>query len=562
MRRASEHQNMASSFLSLAKLASFATRRLVWALPALAAGLAACEGCRSTREPEGAAAPGAGVVDPGAPTLRLYALTDVAGALEPCGCTRDQLGGLDHLGAWMKQNRAKAPASVLVSAGPLFFMDDKLDLERAAQDRIKALTLAQVFHGLDLAAFAPGTNDWADAPEGLSKLAAATGGAVIGQPPSSVPASAAIVREVGGIKVGFVGWGQPETKQPADVEAAVRRGVDEAERQGASLLVALAAVGRGEAKRIADAVPELTAVVVGSVKSTGDANTSASPIERVGDVLIVQAANHLQTAAVIDVYVRDPVQAGRPIKLADATGIDLARKRAELAGQIDDLHVKLAAWARDPRVAPKDVESRKIDLARLEAESAALVGTSPPPRGSFFRYSMQEVRESLGKDPGIEGQMATYYKAVNDQNRAAFADRVPSPPAAGEASYIGVDVCSKCHPSARAVYDGTSHAQAYATLSSQFKEFNLDCVSCHVTGYARPGGSTVTHVDRLENVQCEVCHGPGSKHAVSPGDPALIVAKPSTSTCLGCHHSPHVEQFDAVAKMQEILGPGHGLPAK
>ena len=558
---------MASSFLSLAWLAclaclaSFATRRLVWALPALAAGLAACEGCRSTRVPEGAAAPGAGVVDPGAPTLRLYAVTDVAGALEPCGCTRDQLGGLDHLGAWMKQNRAKAPASVLVSAGPLFFMDDKLDLERAGQDRVKALTLAEVVHGLDLAAFAPGTNDWADGPEGLSKLVAATGGAVVGQPPSSVPVSVAVVREVGGIKVGFVGWGQPQTKQPADVEAAVRRGVDEAERQGASLLVALAAVGRGEAKRIADAVPELAAVVVGSVKSAGDANTSASPIERVGDVLIVQAANHLQTAAVIDVYVRDPVQPGRPIKLADATGIDLARKRAELAGQIDDLHVKLAAWARDPRVAPKDVESRKNDLARLEAESAALVGTSPPPKGSFFRYSMQEVRESLGKDPSIEGQMATYYKAVNDQNRVAFADRVPSPPAAGEASYIGVEMCSKCHPSARVVYDGTSHAHAYASLSSQFKEFNLDCVSCHVTGYARPGGSTVTHVDRLENVQCEVCHGPGSKHAINPVDPALIVAKPAPSTCLGCHHSPHVEQFDAVAKMQEILGPGHG-PAK
>ena len=45
-----------------------------------------------------------------------------------------------------------------------------------------------------------------------------------------------------------------------------------------------------------------------------------------------------------------------------------------------------------------------------------------------------------------------------------------------------------------------------ATLTTQFKEFNLDCVGCHVTGYGRPGGSTVTHVEKLKDVQCEACH--------------------------------------------------------
>ncbi len=175
---------------------------------------------------------------------------------------------------------------------------------------------------------------------------------------------------------------------------------------------------------------------------------------------------------------------------------------------------------------------------------------------------MQEVRESLGSDPGIEADLSTYYKSVNEQNRRAFADRVAPRPTADQAGYVGVEVCSTCHAGPRKVYDQTSHAHAYAALSSQFKEFNLDCVSCHVTGYGRAGGSTVTHVDKLENVQCEVCHGPGSKHVASPTDRSLIVTKPDTATCLGCHHPPHVEQFDAVAKMQEILGPGHGMPEK
>ena len=535
----------------------------MWALPVLGASLAACQGCRSTRAPEGAATPSsAGAVDVGQPSLRLYFVSDIAGALEPCGCTRDQLGGLGHLGAWMKKSRAGGPASLLASAGPLFFMDEKLDREKASQDRIKASTIAQVLHGLDFVAFAPGSNDWADGAPALGQLVDGSGAVALVSGGAAPGFATTVVRAVGGIKVGFVGWGvQPEARQEGDIEETVRRGLAEAKREGASVVIALAAVGRGEAKRIADAVPELCAVVVGGAKSAGDANTTAPPIERVGDVLVVQTANHLQTVAVLDLYLREPAQPGSLIRFADATGIDLARRRDELARQIDDLHVKLAAWQRDPRIAPADVESRRRDLARLEAQQAALAGTPPPASGSFFRYSTQEIRESLGVDPGIEAEIATYYKAANEHNRASFADRLPPAPAAGQATYVGVEVCSSCHPGARKVYDTTSHAHAYAALSSQFKEYNLDCVSCHVTGYGRPGGSTVTHVDKLMNVQCEVCHGPGSKHVANPADPSLIANTPDATTCLGCHHPPHVEQFDPVAKVQEILGPGHGLPA-
>ena len=114
---------------------------------------------------------------------------------------------------------------------------------------------------------------------------------------------------------------------------------------------------------------------------------------------------------------------------------------------------------------------------------------------------------------------------------------------------------------------GLGHDDATRTRtrrsSTQFKEFNLDCVSCHVTGYEQPGGSTVTHVDKLKDVQCEVCHGPGSKHVANPTDRTPHRREARTPRrASACHHPPHVEQFDAVAKMQEILGPGHGMPEK
>src|SRR5262252_10371153 len=99
------------------------------ALVCLAATLglfAGCGGCRSTTGPK---APDAA----GPPTVRLYLMSDLAGALEPCGCTKDQLGGLDHAAAWMASERARAPAAALLAAGPLFFMDTELKAEKAAQ---------------------------------------------------------------------------------------------------------------------------------------------------------------------------------------------------------------------------------------------------------------------------------------------------------------------------------------------------------------------------------------------------------------------------------------------
>jgi hypothetical protein len=276
----------------------------------------------------------------------------------------------------------------------------------------------------------------------------------------------------------------------------------------------------------------------------------------------VQGANHLQSVAVLDLYVREPLEPGHLVKFADATGLELSRKRAELADRIDDLHTKIASWERDPSVAPGDVAARRRELTDLEAQRDALDTRAAPAKGSFFRYTLKEMRESLGEDPAVQADLLAYYKSVDDHNRVAFADRLPRPAGPGEASYVGVDVCTKCHAAARTVWNGTPHAHAYATLANQFKEFNLECVSCHVTGYEQPGGSTVTHVEKLQDVQCEVCHGPGSKHVTNPTDKTAILAVPNPSRCLDCHHPPHVEGFDPGVKLKEILGPGHGRPLK
>lgn len=502
--------------------------------------LAACEGCKSTIHPgERAESP-----QPSAPTLRLYLVSDLAGALEPCGCVKDQLGGLDRFLAHSEAEAKRGVPYATLAAGPLFFMDTTLSEDRKAQELTKAETLADGLKRTNLLAFAPAANDYALGEPALAALAARSGAAALGA------SGRTVVREVGGIKIGLVGIGPRTDGAP---EAAARAGYEEAKQQGARIVIVLASIGRGAAKRVADAVPELTAVVVGAASGGGETNTETPPGERLGNVLVAETGNHLQTVAVLDLTLRADGNA-----FADASNLEDKKSRRALDVQIKDLRTKIALAGTDGEKSPTgDAPQKK--LASLRAERDQLDVGAAPKSGNFFRYHLLEVREDLGKAEFATQLFRAYYKKVNDANKLAFADRKPRAPAKGEPSYVGQEACVECHEAPKKVWDKTAHAHAYATLADQFKEFNLDCVSCHVTGYEKPGGSTVTAVKGLTDVQCEVCHGPGSKHAANP-KVAIPVANPGADSCLSCHHPPHVLAFDAASKLQEVLGPGHGRP--
>lgn len=527
-----------------------ALRVLSFALFVLVFGVAACEGCKG-----GPPAKDSGGTVVGPPTARLYVVSDLAGALEPCGCTKDQLGGVDHFAALVAKERASVPSAGLFTAGPLFFMDLESKKERGAQDDKKANAIARSMKRLGLLGFAPSENERRRGAR-LSELATLSGAPALGADLSKQYE----VVTLGGLRVGVLGLhvpkerpGREPPKEP--YAASVRRGIVEAKRDGAQLFVLLASMGRGEAKRIADEVPELFAMVVGAPEAEGETNTPGAPAERVNGVLLLELSNHLQRVGILDLFVRDG-----QMTFADASGLEQAGKRAELTRKVDDLRIRIAAWQQSGKVSDSDLDARKRDLELAEAERRKLDEVPPPPRGSFFRYTERDIRDNLGKDPEIAADLVSYYKEINEHNRKAFADRKPPPVAAGQAGYAGGAACATCHPNAKKFWDTTPHARAYKTLADQSKEFNLECVSCHVTGYERPGGSTVTFVDKLRDVQCEVCHGPGTQHIDHPTDRKLLTARPSPQICTGCHFPPHVEKFDAPAKMSEIVGPGHGRP--
>lgn len=117
------------------------------------------------------------------------------------------------------------------------------------------------------------------------------------------------------------------------------------------------------------------------------------------------------------------------------------------------------------------------------------------------------------------------------------------------ATYVGSVVCKECHP---AEYDSFI---TYAKKSRSFESIEKlrkgllpeeieRCYSCHTTGYGQPGGFvSPEQTPHLKNAGCEVCHGPGSAHALSPPGPDGIKRRLTTQDCEQCHTTERVRAF-------------------
>jgi hypothetical protein len=69
---------------------------------------------------------------------------------------------------------------------------------------------------------------------------------------------------------------------------------------------------------------------------------------------------------------------------------------------------------------------------------------------------------------------------------------------------------------------------------------------------------------KLENIQCETCHGAGSAHVAGQGleEPPAILREAPSPVCTNCHNEHHSDTFNYNAYLRDVLGPGHGMTAR
>jgi hypothetical protein len=109
--------------------------------------------------------------------------------------------------------------------------------------------------------------------------------------------------------------------------------------------------------------------------------------------------------------------------------------------------------------------------------------------------------------------------------------------------YLGIDICRRCHGELMPRFVSSKHFRAYETLRLRGETANPECLACHTTGYARPGGydpaAEKEGAPNLIGVQCEACHGPGTTHR---RDGSYV--KAARESCRACHTSRWSPDFD------------------
>ena len=254
--------------------------------------------------------------------------------------------------------------------------------------------------------------------------------------------------------------------------------------------------------------------------------------------------------------------------LVDAVGPAAAAvERARLAERIAGLAKDLAAFAKDASADPAFVARKKQELADARARDAKLAADPmrAPAGGSYFTLAQVGIARKLACDASVQQAKVAYNEAAGQANLEAAKARPPAPVPPGTATYVGAEECSNCHGKEYAFWKKTRHAKAWKTLEDTGKQYDYECTGCHVTGFGEPGGSTMAKTDGLRDVQCEVCHGPGSIHVEKEGEekPLAIVREPAADLCATrCHTPEHSDTFQHEAYLRDVTGPGHGGKAR
>lgn len=98
-----------------------------------------------------------------------------------------------------------------------------------------------------------------------------------------------------------------------------------------------------------------------------------------------------------------------------------------------------------------------------------------------------------------------------------------------KAEYLGVDYCKTCHMPHYDSWHETRMSKAFELLKPGMRrdakiavdldpdrDYSKDpkCLGCHTTGYGEPGGFiNFSTTPEMVGVQCEMCHGPGSRYS-------------------------------------------------
>lgn len=121
-------------------------------------------------------------------------------------------------------------------------------------------------------------------------------------------------------------------------------------------------------------------------------------------------------------------------------------------------------------------------------------------------------------------------------------------PISAFSEYVGPEVCKPCHIREYENFVKYSRmSRSFDAIEKMKDKITFEelkgCYHCHTTGYGKEGGFlSFEKTPHLKNTGCEVCHGPGKKHA-NTRNPKYIRRKFSLQICEPCHTEERIRAF-------------------
>jgi predicted CXXCH cytochrome family protein len=488
-------------------------------------------GCK--RAPEGTAPAAEARAD--SPGSILIFSADTRGYLGPCGCSQNMRGGIDRAAAQVMEPR-KGPLPVLyIDGGDSLFGQETFTPAQVLQEERKAQALAEAMKRMGLAVRATGELDDARGVAFRQSL---------GLP--ELPA--------GGVKLLPAGPRQVGVVSAKDAQQLVKASA-QARSQGADFVVALFH-GTVEAAQGAAAQQGLEADLVLATHTATEFSGEENTLVRAA-VPVVGLQSKGRSLLRVDLSYGPQKGRFTPVKSQG----DMEREAAALEERMALLNKEINLPGLDPQLQKlkqgklEELVARKQKL--LTEPASATAGTNS------FTLRFLPLESSLTGHPEVASVVTAYDRDVGQMNLAFAKEHGQDCPAPekGKATFVGNGSCQECHKEAFPLWEKSKHSHAWETLENAGKQFHLNCVGCHVTGYEQPGG--VCRLDKVagrEDVGCESCHGPGSLHAEEPSA-ENILARPGRELCVTCHNPENSPHFDFATYLPKVLGPGHGQPA-
>ena len=513
----------------------------LWLLAAaLVAALVAVAGCSRRRAPSGR----------GERRLTIFYTAEVHGTLEPCGCTSDPLGDVARY-ADAGARRPRKQGAVAAGRRRAGCRSPRAQRQGEAGDR----RAARGVPGESWPSWARSRPGWPrpTSARGRGRRRAARGWRCnLAAVARRVGALAA--EDLGGVRVGDVGrrrsgaGGAARRARREDPVAAGKREATRLRQAGAELVVALAPVDKPSARRLAREAARR------SRRARAQVGTGRRAPSRSGNAFLVAAADELQRVGRIDIVWRGTGRAHRRRRArGDAlrrVEIDAGRRRASTTSS--------RRWTtREERRRSRRSSPAKRARARRAARRARRLDApwTPPATGSYFTNRL---------DPAAP-QPAARSRRSPRRCAARRADRAPSTCAqrAAAAPRAGPRLLTSATPSAWAATRRRwrsgrrpctpTRGRRWSTAASRTTTSASAATSPATARSAAPAWATPTS---LRDVQCEVCHGPGSIHVAEKGleEPPAVHKQTPASTCTACHTEQHSDTFQYEAYLRDILG--------